>query len=299
MKRVIVAGVQISVTPNNIEKNVEKVCYWCKKAVEETNARLVIFPETVTTGFSPGMKLSEFYKFLPDSIEDALKPIMKLSKEQNTYTVIPSYEKSKEKNIIYNSAFLIDPNGEIAGVYRKTHLFPTERITKEGGWTTPGDKYNIIETEFGKIGMMICYDGDFPEVARILAVQGAEIIVRPSALLRSYDIWEMTNKARAYDNHTYIVAVNSIGPDAANNYFFGHSMIVSPIARVLALGRGTEEIIFAELDPDPIKKITFGSNSPMLFDHLEDRNVKSYKDYLTLDAKSGFEPYRRIKGKKK
>ena len=103
----------------------------------------------------------------------------------------------------------------------------------------------------------------------------------------------MTNRARAYDNHVYVIGVNIVGPDLGKNQNFGHSMIVDPIAHRLAQARGTEEIIFAELDPDPIKYITWGTKSPMIFDHLEDRNVELYGDLLK-EAKSPFEPFKRI-----
>ena len=122
---------------------------------------------------------------------------------------------------------------------------------------------------------------------------GAEVICRPSALMRSYEIWEMTNKARAYDNHVYMLACNAIGPGGGGNYHYGHSMIVSPIAQVLGLARGTEEILAVELDPDPIKRITYGTNTPMNFDHLQDRNLAAYANILT-PARSRFEPARRI-----
>lgn len=204
----------------------------------------------------------------------------------------PYMKKEKKKNVIMNSSILINDEGEIAGIYRKTHPFPTERISG-GGWTTPGKEAVVVDTKLGKIGMIICYDGDFPELSRVLAIQGAEIITRPSALLRSFEIWDMTNKARAYDNHVYVVAVNSVGGDAGDNYYFGSSMIISPIARKLAQARGTEEIISAKLDPNPLKHVTYGSNSPMIFDHLEDRNLKVYKDILK-EAKSPFEPAKRI-----
>jgi predicted amidohydrolase len=141
--------------------------------------------------------------------------------------------------------------------------------------------------------MSICYDGDFPELFRAEALLGAEVILRPSALLRSFEIWELTNRARAYDNHVYMVACNAVGPDAGNNYYFGHSMIVDPISHKLAQGRGTEEVIFAELDPDPIKRITYGSASPMIFDHLEDRNLDAYRDILRPGS-SRFQPARRL-----
>lgn len=293
VKKVCVAGVQIAPRPNDIAFNVEKVVAWFRRAVTETDAKLVVFPEDVTTGFHPNMPADDFYNLLPKSMESILAPIQQVCRELNAYCVLPSYERGSRKHTIYNSAFLVDGHGEVAGVYRKTHLFPTERLAA-GGWTTPGQEYPVIPTEFGAVGMMICYDGDFPEVSRILAVKGAQIIARPSALLRGFDIWEMTNKARAYDNHAYIIAVNAVGTDASDTHYFGHSMIISPIAQSLALARGTEEIIYTELDPDPIKRITYGSDTPMNFDHLEDRNLKSYGRQLTRHARSKFEPAARF-----
>jgi predicted amidohydrolase len=136
--------------------------------------------------------------------------------------------------------------------------------------------------------MIVCYDGDFPELSRLLAVKGAEVVVRPSALQRSFDIWYITNCARAYDNHVYVVAANGVGPDVAGNYCFGHSMIVNPIAWRLAQARGTEEIVVARLDPDPLRYVGWGSKSPQYFDHLEDRNLELYEEILE-EARSRFE----------
>jgi len=292
MKKIIAAGIQITIEPNNISANIEKALDWYNRCIKENKAKLVVFPETITTGFNPGIPVAEFYKLLPSDINDILRPFIKQAKRFNNYCVLPTYERSTKKNVIFNSSFLIGPTG-VLGVYRKTHPFPAE-CAGGGGWTTPGYDIPVFNTEFGTVGMIICYDGDFPELSRILAIKGANIITRPSALLRSYEIWEMTNKARAYDNHIYMVAVNAVGRDAGNNNYFGHSMIVSPIAQKLALARGCEEIIYAELDNNPLKRITYGSDSPMIFDHLQDRNLKSYGNYLTRKAISGFEPARRI-----
>ena len=292
MKEFIAAAVQIAVKPNDINYNLEKIGFWLETAVKEHDAELVVFPESITTGFAPGMPPEEFYdllNFIPGPETDQIGAI---AKEFKVHVILPIYEKGKEKNVIMNSSVLINDEGEIAGIYRKTHPFPTERIGG-GGWTTPGKEAVVVDTKLGKIGMIICYDGDFPELSRVLAIQGAEIITRPSALLRSFEIWDMTNKARAYDNHVYIIAVNSVGADAEDNYYFGSSMIISPIAQKLAQARGTEEIISAKLDPNPLKRITYGANSPMIFDHLQDRNIEVYKDILKK-AKSPFEPAKRI-----
>ena len=298
MKKIISAGIQISIEPNAIKKNIDKCLEWYNRCIKETNAKFVVFPETVTTGFSPGLPLADFYKILPNNIDEILAPFFKMAKQTKSYCVVLTYEKTSKKNVIYNSAFFVGSNEKIIGVYRKSHPFPTERLRKEKnnilGWTTPGYDAPVFDTEFGKVGIIICYDGDFPELSRALAAQGAVIIARPSALLRSFEIWDLTNRARAYDNHIYMIAVNMVGADAANNYYFGHSMIISPIAQKLAQARGCEEIIYAELDNDPIKRVTYGANSPMLFDHLQDRNLKLYKKYILKEAQSPFEPAMRI-----
>lgn len=289
IKPCVVAGVQISIFPNDILKNISKVEEWLLKAIKETDAKIVVFPETVTTGFAQVMPLDDFYKFLPDDIDKYFTGIKKICKSYKVNAVIPSYEKTQEKNVIYNSAFFINSSGENEGVYRKTHLFPTEAVCN-GGWSTAGKDYPVFETEYGNVGLMICFDGDFPEIGRILALKGAHIIARPTALLRSFEIWEMTNKARAYDNHTYVIGVNSVGPDAAGNNYFGHSMIVSPIAQTLSLARGVEDIIYYELETEPLKYISYGSKSPMIFDHLSCRNLDSYKDYLTKEGSAQYKP---------
>lgn len=292
MKRVRVAGVQIASKPLDITYNIEKTVAWFRRAVKDTGAELVVFPENVTTGFNPNMPRDVFFEYLPSDMRKSVEPVRRACRALRSWCVLPTYERGPRRHVIHNCAYLIDPRGGIVAVYRKTHPFPNERISA-GGWTTPGREYPVADTGFGKVGMMLCYDGDFPEVSRILAVKGAQIIVRPSALLRSFDIWETVNKARAYDNHAYLIAVNAVGSDASGTHYFGHSMIVSPIAQTLALARGVEDIIYAELDPDPIKRVSFGSDSPMVFDHLEDRNVKSYGAALTQPARSSFEPARR------
>lgn len=293
MKEFTAACVQIAVTPNQPEANIAKGIEWLKKAVSEYQADLVVFPETVTTGFDTGLSLEELWELVDDVPGKLTEEIQGAAKELGVHVVWPTYRRAEKEGHIYNSSILIGPNGEIIGTYDKTHPFPGER-REYGGWTEAGTQAEVYETELGTIGMIICYDGDFPELSRLLAVKGAEIIVRPSALLRSYDIWYITNCARAYDNHVYMVSTNMLGPDAGGNYYFGHSMIVNPIAWRLAQARGTEEIIAAKLDPDPLRYITTGSKSLQPFDHLEDRNLALYEEILK-EARSKFEPGKRYK----
>lgn len=281
MKKCRICGIQIAAKPLAIKDNLNKMKVWTKKAVEEFKPDLIVFPESITTTFSPGVPYDEFLKIVEEVPGPSTKFISKLCRQYNVDIVLPMYEK--KDGLIYNDAIYIDKRGEIKGIYRKIHLFPTER-REEGGWSTSGREAVTIETDFAKIGLMICYDGDFPELSRMLALRGAEIILRPSALLRSFDIWDLTNKARAYDNHVYVVAVNTVGPDGDANYYFGHSMIVDPTAHKIALGRGSEEIIFAEIDPGKEETVSYGVNAKRKFDHLKDRNIDSYTDELLKPA---------------
>ena len=291
MKEFTAACVQIAIKPNQVQENIAKCIDWLGKAVSEYEADLVVFPETITTGFDTGLSPDDLYDLVDAAPGKLTQDIQDQAKKHGVHVVWPTYRRGEKKGEIYNSSILIGPDGEIIGIYNKTHPFPGER-RDSGGWVKPGSFADVFETDLGSIGMIICYDGDFPELSRLLAVKGAEIIVRPSALLRSYDIWYITNCARAYDNHVYMVSANILGPDAAGNYYFGHSMIVNPIAWRLAQARGTEEIIAAKLDPDPLRYITWGSKSIQPFDHLEDRNIAIYEEILK-EAKSKFEPGKR------
>ena len=277
----------------DIESNRKKILLWMKRARHEQKADLIVFPESVTTGFGPKVTVDELFEMAETIPGPFIEEVCALCKKLSVHVVLPVYEKGLEKGVVYNSSVLIDSEGRVLGTYRKTHLFPTERRSA-GGWSTPGREAPVFDTDLGRIGMIICYDGDFPELSRALAVQGAEIITRPSALLRSHEIWKLTNRARAYDNHVYVIGVNQIGPDAIGNYYFGHSQIISPIAHVMAQASGTEEVVAAELDPEPLLWVSHGTKTPQRFDHLEDRNISVYEPYILKEAKSAFEPSQRI-----
>jgi predicted amidohydrolase len=293
VKEFVAACVQIAATPNDIQANVEKGVAWLERAVHESEAELVVFPETVTTTFVTGLDPRELWDLVDEAPGRITAEMQKAARSLGVHVVWPTYRRGPERGVVYNSSILVGPDGEIVGIYDKTHPFPVERLDC-GGWVTAGKRADVFETALGSIGMIICYDGDFPELSRLLAVKGAEVIVRPSALLRSYDIWYLTTCARAYDNHVYMVATNAVGPDAGGSYYFGHSMIVTPIAWRLAQARGGEEIVAAKLDPDPLRHVTWGSKSPQLFDHLQDRNLELYEEILK-EARSRFEPGQRLR----
>ena len=287
MKEFVAACVQIASVPNKVEANIENGVRWLEMAVKEHAAELVAFPEAVTTGWQTDLSPEALWDLVDEPGGVITRDIQTAARSLGVYVIWPSYRRGLERGEIYNSAILIAPDGQIVGIYDKTHPVPFERRDR-GGWVTVGRRADVYETRLGNIGMIICYDGDFPELSRLLAVRGADVIVRVSALMRSFDIWYITSCARAYDNHVYVLACNAVGPDAHGNYGFGHSMIVNPIAWRLAQARGSEEIISARLDPDPLRYITWGSKSLQMFDHLEDRNLELYEDILR-EARSRFE----------
>jgi beta-ureidopropionase len=293
MKRFTVACAQMAIKPNDFRYNVEKLKEWICRASEEHGADLVVFPETVTTGFITNLPYNELYALIDTIPGSVTEEIGKVAREKKIHVCFPTYERDEKTGLIYNSAALIDDEGNVIGNYRKTHPFITENANT-GGWVTPGKEAVAYETKLGKIGMIICYDGDFPELSRELALQGAEVILRPSALLRSYDIWYLTSAARAFDNHVYMVAVNSVGLDAGGNSYFGNSLVIDPKGTKLVQSRGVEEMTSTVLDPDPLQVVTLGSKEPMIYNHIEDRNLEVYKNTV----RAGKSPFPRAPVKK-
>lgn len=296
MRAFTAAAIQLAptpgpLTPASIKSNVDKCVSFVERCVEATGAELVVLPETASTGFTPGVGAEELWELVDVVPGELTVPIQDVAARLKVHLVYGTYERGPEPGTVYNTAVLLGPTGELLGSYRKTHLFAGEGCAG-GGWVTPGAAATVVRTELGAIGVMICFDGDYPELARVMAVRGAEVICRPSALLRSADIWELTNRARAYDNHVFVVGANATGADPAGVLYFGNSMIVTPIADVLARAASHEGWVSARLDPvAALRSLTPGSNVPQRFDHLADRNlafIRSHLDDLAAEARTSF-----------
>lgn len=286
-----VAPVPGPLTEESIQRNIAHSIEIVRRCHAATGAEFIVLPESVTTGFTPNCpteRLWELCSQIPGPMTD---PYAAVAHELGTHLVMSTYERGPDPSVVYNAAALIDPAGEVLGVYRKTHPFCTENVSG-GGWVTPGDSVAVCDTALGRIGMIICFDGDYPELSRIQAVRGAEVIARPSALLRSADIWELTSRARAYDNHVYVVGANAVGIDPGGVLYFGNSHIVTPIGHIMARAATHEGWVSARLDPaEALVSLTPGSNIGQAFDHLRDRNldlIRTYRDDLERPAETGF-----------
>jgi predicted amidohydrolase len=302
MRAFTVAALQLAPSPaplsrSTIEENCARAAEWVRRCVDETGAELVVLPETASTGFTTGLGPEELWDLVSEVPGPVTEPLQEAARAAGVHLVWGTYERGPERGVVLNSSVLIGRDGAVAGVYRKTHPFCTEIVTR-GGWVTPGEEVCVVETDLGRIGMAICFDGDFPELWRIQAVRGAEVIARPSALLRSADIAEMTSRARAYDNHVYVVAANATGTDPAGVHYFGNSHVVTPTSHTVARAASHECWVSARLDPaEALASLTPGSSVRQGFDHLEDRNLgllRRYADDLVAHAATSF-PYHRAR----
>jgi predicted amidohydrolase len=286
-----VAPVPGPLSPETVRKNLDKCVDFVRRCVDATGAELVVLPETATTGFTPDCSTEELWDLVSAVPGPVTEPVQQVARDLGVHVVLGTYERGPERGVVYNAAVLIGRDGEVAGVYRKTHPFCTEHVDG-GGWVTPGHDVTVVETDLGRIGMIICFDGDYPELSRIQAVRGAEVMVRPSALLRSADVWELTSRARAYDNHVFVVGANATGTDPAGVLYFGNSHIVTPVGHIVAKAASHEGWVSALLDPDTaLASLTPGSNIGQGFDHLRDRNlelIRRHRAELEGEARTSF-----------
>ncbi len=152
---------------------------------------------------------------------------------------------------IRNTAFLYDASGEIIAEYSKTHLFDTPDY-QESKHITPGDHLAVIDTRCGTIGIIICYDIRFPELARTLALKGVEIILCPAAFpiaspSPGFDHWQILTRAVALQNMVYLLAVNQFG-QRDPFYFFGRSALIDPWGIEVATAPNRECVFLGEVD---------------------------------------------------
>ncbi|WP_433325093.1 carbon-nitrogen hydrolase family protein [Spirillospora sp. CA-294931] len=281
MRPFVAAAVQFAPEPGplsagSVRANITKAVEWTGRCVSGSGAELVVLPESCTTGFNPGVSAAELWELVPG---DVTEPFQEAARDLGVHLCFGTYERGAVPGVVYNAAVLVGPGGDVLGTYHKTHPFRVEDA-RRGGWATPGSDVCVADTPLGRIGMAICFDGDFPELWRIQAVRGAELICRPSALLRSADIWELTCRARAYDEHVYVVGANAVGADPAGTLYFGNSMIVTPVAEVVARAATHEGWVAAALDPGAaMASLTPGSSVPHGFDHLAERNLELYEKH--------------------
>ena len=175
---------------------------------------------------------------------------------------IPEFVPETKK--YYNTSLVFSPAGKLIATHRKTHLFDIDIPGKikfiESEVLSPGNKVTIFDTEYGKIGLAICYDVRFPELGMIAARKGAFMLVYPGAFNTTTGPmhWTLQGRARAMDNQVYVALCSPARDDNATYHAWGHSMIVNPNAEVLGELDEKEDIAYADLDEKKIEETRKG-----------------------------------------
>lgn len=239
------ALLQMEVLEKNKAGNVEKACHLLKQAAPQ--ADIAVLPEIWTTGYSLG-HLSKEAEYLNGPV---IEEIRRIAAAKSCAVVAGSIPLRKGDGNVYNTTVVIDKNGEIVFCYSKLHLFS---MFNEQRFFKPGSDFSAYELEGVTCASTICYDLRFPELYRHMAMQGAKIIFVPAEWPKIRGaIWDLFLRARALENHTFIVGVNCAGK-FHDQKFYGHSSVIDPFGKVLAVGGEEEEIIYCDIDLAQVDK---------------------------------------------
>lgn len=266
MRNVKIAAIQMQCS-TNLQINLEKAEKMVRQAAGD-GAQIILLPELFEREYFCQQRRYDFYHLAkPVEENDAVQMGMRLAKELNVVLPISFYEQ--DINTLYNSIACIDADGTLSGVYRKTHI-PDDHYYQEKFYFTPGDTgFKVWDTRYGKIGIGICWDQWFPETARGMAVQGAEILFYPTAIgsepileVDSMPHWRRCMQGHAACNVIPVVAANRIGeeyvePSDENGgqksslVFYGSSFVTDSTGEiVMQASRDKEDIVYGESDLD-------------------------------------------------
>jgi N-carbamoylputrescine amidase len=266
MRKVKYAGIQMQCT-KSVEENIAKADKMVRKAASE-GAKIILLPELFERQYFCQERNYDYYLYARSLEEDeAVNHFKKVAAELEVVLPISFYEK--DVNVFYNTTAVIDADGSVLGIYRKTHI-PDDHYYQEKFYFTPGDTgFKVWDTRYGKIGVGICWDQWFPETARGMAVQGAEILFYPTAIgsepileVDSMPHWRRCMQGHAACNVIPVVAANRIGeeyvePSDENGgqksslVFYGSSFVTDSTGEiVMQASRDKEEIVYGESDLD-------------------------------------------------
>lgn len=216
-------------------------------------ADMIIFPEYFMS-FYPVNTPHETLVAASQTMEGNFVRSMCSLAEQNQLWMVFSINESCSQSQVYNTTLIINDHGIIVSYYRKTHLYDAFRY-KESDLYARGDTlFQPIDTPFGKLGLMVCFDIRFPEVARYETLHGAEILLAPSGFVRGdrkITHWETLLRARAIENGIFVIAANHI----SDRVFLGHSIAIDPNGDTLVIGSDSEEqLIPVSFDPSAVQE---------------------------------------------
>lgn len=240
----------------NIENQLELV----ERAAEQ-GVQMLCFQEIFTTPYFCAEQQTRWYEAVERVPDGPTVTLMReVAKEKGMVLIVPVYEE-EQTGIYYNTAAVIDADGTYLGKYRKTHIPHVAPGFWEKFYFRPGNLgYPCFDTAFARIGVYICYDRHFPEGARCLGLNGAEIIFNPSATVAGLSeyLWKLEQPAHAVANGYFVGAINRVGTEAPWNIgeFYGQSYFCDPRGQIIAeASRDKDELVVADLDMDMIREV--------------------------------------------
>jgi len=245
-----VAVVQFKASTNK-KVNLKKIISYISKATSK-NATLCAFPEFMMFYTSSSQTPKQLVNLAETINGNFVTTIAKAVKENQIQVVGSFYEKSRKKDRVYDTSFLISKSGKVLSTYRKIHLYDALGFKESNKMVSGSRITKPVKTSIGKIGMMICYDLRFPEMARSLATAGAEVLVAPSAWVKGNmkeEHWITINKTRAIENGCYVIA-----PDQVGNIYCGRSLVVDPYGKILLDMKKKQGIGFVNINLNKVKQ---------------------------------------------
>ena len=290
MREVTLAATQMTCSKNNTE-NIDKAESIIRKAAE-MGAQIILIQELFeSTYFCMDQKDELFQLSKPFENHPTIERMAKLASELKVVLPISFFEKANRAH--YNAIAVINANGEILGKYRKSHI-PDGPGYQEKFYFNPGDTgFKVWDTAYAKIGIGICWDQWFPEVARIMALKGAEVLLYPTAIggepeddgFDSSDMWQRVMIGHSAANQIPVVASNRIGIEQGqdiSNYFYGRSFITNHVGdKIAEASRDKEEILIGKVSLDEAE------NLRNVWGVFRDRRTDLYSDLLKLDGSKG------------
>ena len=282
----VIGVIQLNLN-NKPENNLKKCSTWVRKAAGQ-GAEVICLPELCSSHYFCQSEDVANFELAEPLHGKSFQMFSALAGELGVVIIVPFFEK-RMAGVYHNSAYIIDSNGEEAGLYRKMHI-PDDPYFYEKFYFTPGDLgFRAIDTQKGKIGTLICWDQWYPEAARLTALQGAEVLFYPTAIGwhpgeksefggKQHGAWMNVMKGHAVANGIYVAAANRIGlerylPGTDGIEFWGSSFICGPQGEILAQASyDQEEIITAEINLELLEDVR--RNWPF----FRDRRTDAYND---------------------
>jgi len=251
-EKIVVSIIQYPCAEGKKEENLHAAC----RLLDEVGKRgtdVALLPELFTTEYFPIKQNLRYFAYAEAIPGPTTEEVGAVAVRHRMYVVAPFFEK-RQSGVYYNAAALIGRNGELVGIYRKTHIPAIKSIEKY--YFRPGGELPVFDTDFGKVGIAICQDRIFPEPFRILALKGACIFFVANAAgdyAGIREMWRPIQQARAYENAAFYISSNRVGQEG-EVVFFGQSMVISPHGEILKEAGDKEEVLTVEIDLDQVEE---------------------------------------------